>query len=318
MKMGVILNNIGTPKSASRADVAYYLDEFLMDPDVIPLPWFFRALLVKGLIVPFRSRSSSRKYTSIWTHEGSPLLVHTRNLQKKLQDLLGEQFIVEIGMRYGEPSLTSAIVRLETQGIQKAIFVPMYPQYAEATTGSALRYLRSLKTSIEFKDLPYFYTEDFFLKPSIEVIQQALHGKAFDHLLFSYHGLPKAQNIGRFGKPYDEQCKETSSLIAGRLGLAANQFSTAFQSRLGPDRWLTPATRDEIAQLVLAGKKRIAIACPSFTTDCLETLEEIGHELRAHFQALGGFSLELMPCLNDSDFWVQSLAEKLNTELDSF
>lgn len=310
MKLGIILNNIGTPKSPSRSDVADYLDEFLMDPDVIPLPFVFRALLVKGLIVPLRSRSSGRKYASIWSKEGSPLLVHTQALQKKLQELLGPQFMVTIGMRYGEPSVNSALHQLEAKGITKALFVPMYPQYAEATTGSALRYLQSLKTSVQLESLPAFYDQDFFLKPMTQLISKCLEGKQFDHLLFSYHSLPKAQNVGRIGKPYDQQCLATSQALASGLALPPSKFSTSFQSRLGPKKWLSPTTIDEIGALAAAGKKRIAVVCPSFTTDCLETLEEIGHELRTHFIALGGESLELIPCLNDSDSWAESLANK--------
>lgn len=317
MKTGVILNNIGTPKSAGRADVGAYLDEFLMDPDVIALPYLFRALLVKGLIVPFRSRSSSAKYQKIWMTEGSPLLVYTELLQQKLQKELGIEYSVKIGMRYGSHSLANAIRELKQEGVGQIIFASLYPQFAAATTGSAVRRFQSLLTQsgiehqFQVKNLEPFYDQDFFLRPLTQLIQPALTKNNFDHVLFSYHGLPISQNRGRFAKPYDQQCLETSKFLADRLALSPNKYSTSFQSRLGPSKWLGPATVTEIERLVRDGKKKIAIVCPSFVTDCLETLEEIGHELREHFHSVGGEHLELVPCLNDNDLWAKELASHL-------
>lgn len=328
-RIGIILNNIGTPKSPQAKDVGAYLNEFLMDPNVISLPYPFRLLLVKGLIVPFRSRTSGAKYKSIWTEQGSPLLVYTERLREKLQHELGSEFSVKIGMRYGKPSISEAVKELENEDIHKVIFAPLYPQYAEATTGSNVAYYKKLTAKSEFRTyvLPPFYGKEYFLEPQAQIIAESLQQTKADHVLFSYHGLPEDQVRQVPGcletenccqrreacdlNCYKAQCHKTSEALAKKLNLKPEQWSTSFQSRLGPAKWIGPATTDEVQRLAQNGVKHLTVACPAFVTDCLETLEEINIELRHQFLANNGESFTLTPCLNDHNSWVTELSKKL-------
>lgn len=328
-RIGIILNNIGTPESPHPRDVGSYLSEFLMDPNVITLPYPFRFFLVKALIVPLRSRTSGKKYKSIWTDEGSPLLVYTEKLKTKLQAELGPDYSVKIGMRYGKPSIQQAVKELEQENIHKVIFAPLYPQYAEATTGSNVSYFKKLTAKSHFNSyvLPPFFAKDYFLNPQTEIIKASLADTPCDHLLFSYHGLPEDQVKKVQGclenasccqrkeacdlNCYKAQCHRTSEALAKRLGLPPDKWSTSFQSRLGPAKWIGPATTDEVQRLSQNGIKRLTVACPAFVTDCLETLEEINIELRHLFLSSGGESFTQTPCLNDHNSWVSEFSKKL-------
>lgn len=332
-KTGLILNNIGTPRSASAKDVAIYLNEFLMDPDVIGLPYLLRAFLVKGLIVPLRSKSSAKKYQAIWSERGSPLLYLTEELQKELQVRLGETYSVQIGMRYGQPSLSKAMERLQKEGVKEVIFAPLFPQYSEATTASATKYFEHLNRNYGFKTkiLKPFYKEEFFLQPSLTLINHKIRTSNPEHFLFSYHGLPESlvkktpgclqENCcaaaGACEKNcYKAQCHRTSELLAKRLGLSTDRWSTSFQSRLGPSKWIGPSTLDETDRLIAAGKTSVCVVAPSFVTDCLETSEELGIELNQHFKNKTGKDLDLVPCLNGTADWAAAFADNIRNSFN--
>lgn len=335
-KIGVIINNIGTPESYRPKEVGKYLSEFLMDPDVISIPFVFRFILVKGLIVPLRKVTSGKKYESIWTENGSPLMVHSKNFASKLQAKLGDQYVVRLGMRYGKPSLQSALEEFKDLQIDQIILAPMFPQYAEATTGSAEKKLRQLANSFrtrfgfnfKIKNLSAFYDEDFFLSSKANLIRESLVDFEFDHVVFSYHGLPESQ-LKKQGCPvltencistatciqncYKHHCHQTSISLAKILGLSShsdNQWTTSFQSRLGPTKWIGPATNEVISKLAKDSKK-VAVVCPAFVADCLETLEEIAEELKEQFLNEGGAEFKFIPCLNDRDEWVEGFAKKI-------
>jgi protoporphyrin/coproporphyrin ferrochelatase len=301
----VILSNIGTPRSPEVPDVKTYLTEFLMDEDVITLPWVFRTILVRGIIVPFRSYKSAAKYKSIWMPEGSPLMVYSERMRAKLQTHLGDQFEVRIGMRYAHPNIAEAC--LGADQFDQVYFWPLFPQFAEATSGSVEKEVRKHVPNVQIQD--EFYKDEFFLHALESLLKSQLSEiGGYDHLLFSYHGLPVAQ-VGN----YQKQCLRTSELVCKRLGLKPDNYSSSFQSRIGPAQWIGPATQNELVRLAKLGKKRIAVSCPSFIADCLETVEEVNIELRETFLEAGGEAFHFLPCLNDSDFWVKNLAEEIKT-----
>lgn len=329
-KIGVIINNIGTPDSPSSKDVGKYLGEFLMDPDVISIPYIFRLLLVKGLIVPLRKKTSAHKYQIIWTSLGSPLMFHSQNFASRLQEQLGPNYEVKIGMRYGTPNITAALEEFRRMGIQKVILAPMFPQYADATTGSAnkkmifevSRFKQLYSWDFSFVTVPPFFARDFFISSKSGLIKKALSAANFDHIVFSYHGLPESQ-LKKNGclvnsaccfsdqscqnNCYKAQCHESSKKLALSLGLADEQWTTSFQSRLGPTKWIGPATSDVCANLARKAAK-VAVVCPAFVSDCLETLEEIQVELRDQFISNGGKEFVFIPCLNDDPNWVSGFA----------
>lgn len=325
MKRGLILNNIGTPKSPSKEDVKTYLDEFLMDPGVISLPFPLRWLLVKVLITPRRSESSGHKYAQIWTERGSPLLFHTEDLASALQRELGSGWNVQIGMRYGSPSISEALARLRADGVEEIVYAPLFPQFAEATTGSAneeLRVqLRKMNWSPEVRFLPPFHAHDGFLRDQAALIRPYL--KEADHVVFSFHGLPEshvrkvegclAEGCCERKNACELNCYKAQSLrtardLANRLELPADRWSLGFQSRLGRAKWIGPSTDDVLKNLAAKGVERLVVACPSFVTDCLETLEEIGLGANQDFIRAGGKDFRLAPCLNADPAWTKSLA----------
>lgn len=341
--VGVLLNNIGTPEDASDQAVAKYLREFLMDEDVVAIPRPFRDVLVKGLIVPFRAPKSAAKYRKIWMPEGSPLWVYSQRLQLVLQKLLDEQadhsvkYSVAFGMNFGAHKLEAGIAALIQQGVSEIMFVPLFPQFAEATTGSAerafQRLLKKLDINLKWKALPPFYRQSSFLGAVTSIIRTRFAAKPFDHLLFSYHSLPESQirkqrgcleavsccdEVGACDKPcYRAQCLATTRLILSSLQWEGGKATTAFQSRLGPVKWIGPMTSDVVVKLAKdRGVSRLAVVCPSFVTDCLETLEEVGLEVRDQFLAAGGKEFQLIPCLNDEPEWGSALA-KLVTQLQT-
>jgi ferrochelatase len=327
-KIAILINNIGSPSSSSRRDVAKYLTQFLMDPEVIKLPWLWRTLLVRGLIVPFRSRSSAKKYRAVWTPQGAPLIVNSQNFARKLQRLLGPEFQVELAMNFGEPSIQTAVTKVANA--EQILFCPMFPQYDTATSGASAEAFRQelLGQGISAKSqiLDAFYFEPFFLK---SFAQQVHITGPNDHVLFSFHGLPEkylACNTACGAmenclKCYKAHCHRTASFIARLANLTSEQWSVSFQSRLGPTKWLGPYTDQEVTRLARA-RKNIILASPAFVADCLETLEELGIEVRGLFaREFPEGHLHLLSCPNDEDGWVKGFAqhiiEKLNlsTEL---
>ena len=319
-KTAVLLVNLGTPTSTSTKAVRVFLREFLSDHRVIDLPEPLRSLLVKCLIVPFRSNKTAHAYRSVWTEEGSPLLVNSRKLQQKLTSKLNnnntnsiqEDYDVWLAMRYGEPTLKSIMNQLEHNNYTRIIILPLYPQYASATSGSVLE--KSLKYLSDFRYFPKiccvneFYLDSGYIRSISSILKRYLNDNA--HVLFSYHGLPQRQ--AKLTN-YSEQCYATTDAVVKTLNLSPDNYSTSFQSRLGRLPWTTPYTSDIIKDLRKKNISNLLVVCPSFVTDCLETLEEIEIRLKDDWLQLGGQSLTLVPCLNDDDVWVESLADYIKT-----
>ncbi|MGZ3804996.1 MAG: ferrochelatase [Pseudobdellovibrionaceae bacterium] len=300
---GVLLSNIGTPLSHQTKDVAKYLREFLMDEEILPIPFLFRYLLVHIGIVPRRAAVSAAKYKTIWADEGSPLMVHSLEQKRNLQEALGSGYVVELGMRYGEPSIENALEKFKAQGVEEVYVLPLYPQYCRATTESSFKKVDEVVKrqghSFQLQKAPPFWSQKEFIAALAEEAQKNLHGKKVDYYLMTYHGLPESQNRKMDpGQTYREQCLSNSALLAEALGLSQGQWGCSFQSRVGVETWIKPYTSDELKALPGRGVKNLAVLCPSFVADCLETLEEIGIEGEATFKQAGGESFHLVPCLN--------------------
>jgi ferrochelatase len=316
----IILVNVGTPESPEPDDIGVYLTEFLMDGNIMTVPRPFRDLLVKAFIIPKRKFSSSEKYKRIWTPEGSPLMVYSQALKNRLQSFLGADWKVVIAMQVGKPSLKKVLQENQDSEIY---FCPLYPQFAKATTGGALQSLKSIRKPI--KILKPFYHESWFIQSVSRKIREKLRPE--DHLLLSYHGLPISQLSQHRGACersvdccldisacaqdcYKAQCLATTKLLEKELGFS--KITTSFQSRLGRDRWIEPSTEETALKLAAVGVKNLKVACPSFVADCLETLEEIGLDLKEQFLAAGGKSFELIPCVNDDALFVEGLGRHIS------
>lgn len=330
-KLGVLLINLGTPDDCSPSAVRRYLTQFLNDPRVIDLPTPIRLALVNLLIVPFRHKKTAHAYQQIWGEAGSPLLTFTEKLKAGLSEQLGEGYQVEIGMRYGNPSIAHALTKL--QGLTSITVLPLFPQYSSAATGSALEEVnKQLMKSWNMPSINIkhdFYADPGFIKAYAAVIRDHLP-KVNDLLVFSYHGLPerhieksacRASCDKQAACPpinqqnhfcYRAQCYATTLAIAKELQLSPNQYTVSFQSRLGRHPWIKPYTDLLLPSLAAQGLKHIAMVSPSFVADCLETLEEINIRTRAQWQQLGGKSFTFIPCLNDSPLWVQAIKNWIN------
>ncbi|KTD24708.1 ferrochelatase [Legionella lansingensis] len=330
MKNGLLLINLGTPDHCTPAAVKRYLREFLADKRVIDLPAPLRYLILHTLILPFRPKQAAHAYKAIWDKEGSPLLINSRKLQTKLQCRLGEEYKVVLGMRYGNPSISEALD--EVNDCERLTVLPLFPQYSSAATGSAIEKLlkllatqKSIPTLTVIRD---FYHHPGFIKAQAALIEPYL--ASHDYLLFSYHGIPErhlahhgCQTVCANSCPpitqsnqvcYKAQCYMTTRELVRQLNLTKEQYGMAFQSRLGKTPWIKPYTDALLPKLAQQGIKRVAIACPSFVADCLETLEEIGIRAKEQWQRLGGVQLSLIPCLNDTDLWVTGLIEILKNK----
>lgn len=325
---GLLLVNLGSPASPAVSDVRTYLTQFLHDPYVIDLPPVVRRLLVDGLILRTRPKRSAAAYQTIWWEEGSPLVVLTERLASKVRQRI--EVPVVVGMRYGAPTIASAIRELQRLGVRRIIMMPLYPQYAMASTVTAVEdasaAVRILDPSLELIVVPPFYAEPEFLDAESNLIRSTLT-TAPDHMLFSYHGLPERHlrktdpTMGHCLRTdsccsspsvahatcYRHQCFSTTESLLRRLEFDRARVTITFQSRLGFDQWLRPYTLATALALAQTGVEHLAIACPAFVTDCLETLEEIGHGLRESFVSAGGRKLTVVPCLNDSDVWADAV-----------
>ncbi len=334
-KTGVLICNLGTPNSPGTGDVRRYLREFLSDPRVLDIASLPRWLLVNTVIAPFRAPRSAAAYRKVWTERGSPLLRFGQDLRDALAVELGPQFEVALGMRYAEPSLARALDALLQHDLARVVIVPLFPQYASSSTGSALERLHTLVAARwnvpAFTTLPEFFDEPGFIAALAEIAAARLDAFRPDHVLFSYHGLPERQvrksdptgrhclassgccdAIGAANRHcYRAQCYATSRALAAALGLSQGSFSTAFQSRLGRTPWITPHTDAVLPELARTGQKRLAVLCPSFVADCLETLEEIGLRAAEQWRTLGGEALELVPCANAHPAFVAFLAARV-------
>jgi len=307
--VGILLINLGTPDAPTTPAVRRYLKQFLSDPRVIDIHPLARQLLLKLIILPFRSPKSAEAYQKIWTEKGSPLLVHTLALGEAVAKKLGPNYAVEIGMRYGSPSIESAFNKLVKKGVSEIKVLPLFPQYASSSTGSALeelfRVARKQTLIPPLSTLPPFYDHSGFIESFVERGKPVLEKVRPDHVLFSFHGLPE-RHIQK-GDPYQTHCFQTAEAIAKKIGIPGDFCSVSFQSRLGRTPWIKPYTDLVIPELIQSGKKRIVVFCPSFVADCLETLEEIGIRAKKSAMAHGAEDLVLIPSLNQSPQWVETV-----------
>ena len=305
---GVLLINLGTPDNLELSSVKKYLKEFLSDSYVVDIPTIIRKILVNFIIVPFRSRKTQEAYKSIWTKNGSPLIINTNLIKEKLDQKI--EYPVEMAMRYQNPSIEKGLISLEEKGCKEIIVLPLYPHYAEATSLTTKLKVKDVKDKLDLdlklSFLDEFYNEDGYLESLSKQINSHLNDDV-DFLLFSYHGIPKRQNV-RTNPTYEEQVKLTSKLCAERLDLKDDQWGVAFQSRIGPG-WLQPFTDKVLENLPKNGIKKIAVVCPSFVADNLETLEEINIEARETFIEAGGEKFVFIPCLNNDDNWIDFLVK---------
>ncbi len=332
-RTGALLLNLGTPDSPSVSDVRRYLREFLSDPRVIDIPALGRWLLLNLVILPFRPKKSAAAYAKIWTPEGSPLLTHSRALADAVGRELGPDWVVALGMRYGEPTIASALERLRNANVSQLVALPLFPQYSEAATGSALAKLAEEMQCNDYapplETISAFYDAPGFTRSVASTAEESLRGFSADFVLFSYHGLPERHvrasdrsgahclasddccaSIAEANRDcYRAQCFATTRAVAEILGLEPERQSTAFQSRLGRTPWIRPFTDHILVELADRGIKRLAVICPSFTADCLETLEEIGIRAADQWHGLCGGQLELIPAVNARPDWARSVAE---------
>jgi len=328
----VLLTNLGSPDDTSVPAVRRYLDQFLMDPYVIQLPWLLRRLIVSLLVLPTRPKASAHAYQSIWWEEGSPLIVLSERLLEAVRRKTGVP--VAMAMRYGNPSIESQLLQLAAQdGIEEVLLIPLYPHYADSTVKTSVEEAKrviakhGLKVRLNVIK-PFYEAPDYIdaLRASAAPWLDADEG--FDHVLFSYHGLPelhlrKADPTGAhcLKRPdccqvpspahatcYRHQVLQTTAHFVAKAGLKPDQYSVAFQSRLGRAKWLEPSTVDTLEKLAQQGVRRLLVMCPAFVTDCLETLEEIALQGAETFKQAGGASLTLIPCLNDQEQWATVVA----------
>jgi ferrochelatase len=331
-KKGILLVNLGTPDSPATADVRKYLDQFLMDERVIDIHPIKRNLLVRGIIVPFRSPKSAKLYKEIWTEEGSPLLIYGNSVRDKIAERLGNDYHVELAMRYQSPSIPDALERLKQAKVDSIKVVPLFPQYASASTGSVHQLVMEIVS--RWQAIPAlsfvnsYHDHDGMIKVFADNARKYLD-QQWDHILFSYHGIPERQmkkadvsgshclqvkdccrtmtENNKFC--YSAQSYDTTRLLVKELGLEEGKYTLCFQSRLGSDPWMQPYTSDVLKDLAAKGVKRILVLCPAFVADCLETLYEITFEYQEEFEKLGGEKVQLVESLNDNPKWIDALED---------
>jgi protoporphyrin/coproporphyrin ferrochelatase len=331
-KTGVLIVNLGTPDSPNVPDVRKYLREFLMDGRVIDVPAILRWILVNLIIAPFRAPKSSKTYKKLWEERGSPLKFYGEEIEAMLQTRMGNKYIVKLAMRYQNPSLVNVLEYFRTAGVSKIIIVPLFPQYASATTGSiyeqAMQEISKWQVIPEVKFTNQFYDHPLFLKHFVEASKKYLAKEKYDHLLFSYHGVPArhirkgdyTKNTCKLGSccdyigPHNQlcyraQCFATSRALAKAMNLKEGEYSTAFQSRLGRDPWLEPYTEDVVQSFPKEGKKKLLVFSGAFVADCLETTIEIGEEYFELFEHNGGEVFQLVESLNNSPQFVDLLED---------
>jgi len=328
-KEAIVLINLGTPNSPSVKDVRNYLSEFLNDPFVIDINPIARFLLVNMIIVPFRAPKSAKAYQELWTDEGSPLMVYGQKLEEKLRTKVQDKADVYLAMRYQNPSMQKVFDEMKNKGYEKLTVIPLYPQYATSTTETIYvemeKLMRSWSKLPEIKFIDQFYDHPLFIE-TIAKRAEKYNFDDYDHIIFSYHGLPKRQlnKLYRDATTCDDHdcskeindtnqkcylatCYATTRLLVERLGLEEEQYSVGFQSRLGRG-WVKPFTDKILEELAGQGKKNVLVFCPAFVSDCLETIVEIGIEYQEEFEEWGGHKVQLVESLNDHDIFVDCLA----------
>lgn len=315
---GVLLVNLGTPDAPTAPALRRYLAEFLADRRVIEIPKIIWLLILHGIILRVRPKKSAAKYASVWTAEGSPLLVNSQRQAAAIQAQLGASASVKLGMRYGNPSIPKALREFQLEGIRKIIVLPLYPQYAAATTASTFdavtRELQQWRFVPELHFINNYCDNPLFIDALAASISEnfAQHGKP-DKLLLSYHGMPK-RNLD-LGDPYYCFCQKTTRLVVEKLGLSAEDYLTTFQSRFGYAEWLQPYTDKTLEDLAKSGTKNVAIVSPAFSADCLETLEELAVENREIFMRSGGSEYRYIPALNDRKDHIDAIIDLIKKQL---
>ena len=337
MSKGVLLVNLGSPDSPSVPDVRRYLREFLMDGRVLDVNWLARFCIVNFAILPSRPKQSAEAYQKVWTPAGSPLVAISRNVQAKLQPRV--KLPVELAMRYQNPSIPEAVQRLEDKGVDHLLLIPLFPHYAMSSFESAVERVREAAATVaprmRIEVQPPFYDHPDYIAALAASAREYLD-RDYDHLLFSFHGLPERQlrksdptghhclasgNCCEIASPahatcYRAQCFKTVAAFVRQANVPKEKYSVAFQSRLGRNPWLKPYTDYELPRLAAAGVRKLLVMCPAFVSDCLETLEEIGMRGRETFLAAGGNDCTLSPCLNEHPLWLEAL-EKMIVRFDA-
>ncbi len=310
-RTGVLLVNLGTPDAPTPAALRRYLAEFLADPDVVTLPRLVWLPILYGLVLRTRPAKSAEAYARIWTPAGSPLLVNSQALATSLQEQLGADAMVVLGMRYGNPSIEAVLLSLKEAGVARLRVLPLYPQYAAATTVSTIKAvhkaLRRLSWSPALETIEHYHDQPAYIAALAASVREhwAARGRA-PRLLISFHGIPK--QVSDAGDPYAGQCQSSAALLAQALGLKEGEWQATFQSRFGPAEWLKPYTEEALRDYARTGITEVDVLCPGFAADCLETLEEIGLRYAESFRAAGGKELRYIPALNARADHVQALA----------
>ena len=331
---GVLLVNLGSPDAPTPEAVKPYLDEFLMDERVIDMPYLLRAFIVRVIILRKRPAKSAAAYKKIWWDEGSPLMVISKRTHKKIQELVDVP--VALAMRYGNPSIESGLQELYNKGVKEVLLFPLYPQFAMATTETILVLAEKIRKAkfpdMKFSQVNSFYNREGYAEELSKVVKETLDTYNYDHLLFSYHGVPerhiKKSDVTKSHCTIDStcctlksaahefcyrhQCYETTRQVIETLGIPEGKYTQTFQSRLGVDKWLQPFTDETVVKLAKQGVKRIAVVTPAFVADCIETLEEIEMEAGKEFKENGGEEFKMIPCLNDRDSWMKVMARWIN------
>ncbi len=311
-KVGVILANLGTPDAPTKKALRVYLEEFLKDPRVIELPKWQWYPILYGIILNVRPQKSAEKYEIVWDN-GSPLLNITKTQAEKLHKLLPENYVVTIAMRYGNPSIAKAIDELIAKKVDEIVVFPLYPQYSAATTASVMdkvgEVLKERRYFPALRVLGAYYQNPRYIDACVEQIQKETEGKVIDRYVFSFHGMPL--QTYKDGDPYYDQCMETTKLIAARMNLPLDRFETVFQSRFGKAEWLQPYAAEFFETSPTKGIKNIAVFCPGFSADCLETLEEMAMENRDIFLGAGGESYHFIPCINSNDTHIEMMKSEI-------
>ena len=331
-KKGILLVNLGTPDSPTWNGLRKYLNQFLTDRRVIDLPWLFRNMLFKGIVVPIRSGRVSKLYQKLWLKEGSPLKVYGQNVAKGVQKKLGDQYHVELAMRYQNPSIESAIMKMKENAVSDITVFPLFPQYASATTGSifeeVMRIMKKKELIPSIRFINSYHDHPSMISLYAEKAKK--HDiKSYDHYIFSFHGVPKRylkkENdyckcdtqccrtiVDQNQFCYSAQCHSTAYAIAKKLGISEENYTISYQSRFGPEEWIKPYTDEVMFEQLEKGNKKILVFSPAFVADCLETTIEIGYEYKEEFMEKGGEKLDLVESLNDDPKWVDSIIEILS------
>lgn len=321
-KTGVLLINLGTPQAPTAKALRPYLKQFLSDSRVIEIPkavWWF---ILNGIILNVRPRKSAAKYASIWTAEGSPLLVNTRKQASLLKGLLGERghrhLVVDYAMRYGQPSVQDTLLHMREAGVEQLVVVPLYPQYAGSSSATALddvfRTLMRMRNMPALRTVRHFHDQPGYIQALAQSVREhwRQHGRG-EKLVMSFHGVPRF-TLDK-GDPYHCECLKTGRLLAEALGLAKEEYVVCFQSRFGKAEWIKPYTTEVLGKLAKDGVKTVDVMCPGFVSDCLETLEEIAMEGKEDFLTQGGQAYRYIPCLNDHPDWIKALADLVENQL---